>query len=75
MWNAERPRYLDILLFRQDLRNCRGIFPVFSFEQGLCWKLVAGNCVCWVTWVRWVEGVSGYELRVTGTSGCECPVS
>ncbi len=42
MWNAERPRYLDILLFRQDLRNCRDVFPVFSFEQGLCWKLVTG---------------------------------
>jgi hypothetical protein len=42
MWNAERPRYFDILLFRQDLRDCRDVFPVFLFGQGSCWKLVAG---------------------------------
>ncbi len=48
-----------------DLHGLSGCFSCFSIGQGLCRKLVAGNCVCWV------EGVSGYELRVTGTSGCE----
>ena len=34
--------------------NFQDVFPVFLF--GSCWKLVSGNCVCWVAWVRWVEG-------------------
>ena len=42
MWNAERPRYLDIIFFRQDLRDCQDVFLGFSFGQGSCWKLVAG---------------------------------
>ena len=33
LWNAERPRYLDILLFRQDLRDCHEVFPVFHLDK------------------------------------------
>ena len=41
LWNSEHPRYLDILLFRQDLprlmrgagMDCQDAFPVFHLDK------------------------------------------
>ncbi len=49
-------RDILIFFFRQDLRDCRDVFLVFSFGQGSC-----GN------WLR-VAGTSSYGLRVAGVS-------
>ena len=45
LWNAERPRYLDILFFQTGFTGFTGFtgcFSCFSFGQGSCWKLVGG---------------------------------
>ncbi len=42
LWNAERPRYLDILFFQTGFTGFSGCFSRFLFGQGSCWKLVTG---------------------------------